>query len=119
MQLSRPSKPSFSFSTPSELYPFLLFAYLLLIALRNSSSITFAPLTSTYHSLRDAAEANGQVFEYPSRKEFVKASVVSSNINGLIGQREVICSAKAIYRYDQLLNIDSSWNSLLTLYVVS
>lgn len=70
-----------------------------------TDSITFAPLTSTYHSLRDAAEANGQVFEYPSRKEFVKASVISSNINGLIGQREVICSAKAIYRLADKLNL--------------
>lgn len=64
------------------------------------SSITFAPLSSTYYCLKDDAEARGVCFEYGSRREFVEASIggrTSCSCRGS-GPQEVVCSAKAIYR---------------------
>ncbi|KAG0146591.1 hypothetical protein CROQUDRAFT_107077 [Cronartium quercuum f. sp. fusiforme G11] len=66
-----------------------------------TDSITFAPLTSTYECLKDAAESNGQKFEYESRKAFVQATVSINNNQ----PENVICSAKAIYRLADKLNL--------------
>lgn len=79
-----------------------------------TDSISFAPLSSTYHCLRDEAQETGVPFSYASRKAYVNAMVAKATFIGNGGQSlpggpivdpSIVCSAKAVYRLADKLNL--------------
>ncbi|WAQ92108.1 hypothetical protein PtA15_16A13 [Puccinia triticina] len=79
-----------------------------------TDSISFAPLSSTYHCLKDEALEAGVPFCYPSRKAYGNAVIAKAAFIGSGGQTapsgsavdpSLVCSAKAIYRLADKLNL--------------
>ncbi|KAA1067341.1 hypothetical protein PGT21_001715 [Puccinia graminis f. sp. tritici] len=79
-----------------------------------TDSISFAPLSSTYHCLKDEALEAGVPFCYPSRKAYGNAVIAKAAFIGSGGQSvpngpavdsSLVCSAKAIYRLADKLNL--------------
>ncbi|POV94356.1 hypothetical protein PSHT_16261, partial [Puccinia striiformis] len=79
-----------------------------------TDSISFAPLSSTYHCLKDEALETGLPFPYPTRKSYGNAMIAKAAFIGSGGQSvpsasavdsSLVCSAKAIYRLADKLNL--------------
>jgi len=79
-----------------------------------TDSISFAPLSSTYRCLKDEAMETGVPFLYGSRKAYGNAMIARAAFIGSGGQSvpsgsavdsSLVCSAKAIYRLADKLNL--------------
>ncbi|PLW30182.1 hypothetical protein PCANC_22149 [Puccinia coronata f. sp. avenae] len=79
-----------------------------------TDSISFAPLSSTYRCLKDEALETGIPFCYSSRKAYGHAMIAKAAFIGSGGQSvpsgsavdsSLVCSAKAIYRLADKLNL--------------
>ncbi|CAH7667576.1 hypothetical protein BY996DRAFT_4579384 [Phakopsora pachyrhizi] len=72
-----------------------------------TDTITFAPLSSTYNCLRDEALENGIGFNFKSKRDYVRNILLpnTSIVNLNLTDQDIVCSAKAIYRLADKLNL--------------